>query len=258
MVYKRPQNTRQLSKVEKVALLKEYIKHYENILQKQGVVALNAKIPREVFASVLDEIGEFLLARASQLLHTNEDVQAFLKNNPLPNHMTDMLPDDFRVFSLLLNSLKQWVSAESAATDRFILGGTARQTCREAVTRCIVTDEQLGEGAELHHPVRDGRPPVLLSKKGHVIVEQAVASATTMEMPRGSALTRSQDELWQKLQAMRSQRSQSWVQLREGCQHLLNATEPCRPGAKSFANVVMRETGKTPADIVHLLDLVGK
>ena len=31
----------------------------------------------------------------------------------------------------------------------------------------------MGEDPELHHPVRDGRPPILLSKKGHTFVEQS-------------------------------------------------------------------------------------
>ena len=84
----------------------------------------------------------------------------------------ELLPDDFRVFSLLLNALKQWVSAESQSTDRYLLGGTARATCREAVNKWIVTGEELGENSELHHPLRDGRPPILLSKKGHNLVEQ--------------------------------------------------------------------------------------
>ncbi len=42
-----------------------------------------------------------------------------------------------------------------------------------AVDKCIVTGEELGERAELHHPMRDGRPPILLSKKGHDIIEQS-------------------------------------------------------------------------------------
>ncbi|SBV93817.1 conserved hypothetical protein [uncultured delta proteobacterium] len=258
MVYTRPQNTRKLDKTQKVSLVKEYIAQYEQALREQGVEALNSKIQREVFAPILNDIGEILLSQAGSLLRENEDVKTFLKNNPLPRHMAELLPEEFRVFSLLLNSLKQWVSAESAATDRFLLGGTARQTCRKAVTHCIITGEPLGDSAELHHPVRDGRPPVLLSKKGHEIVERAVTRETAGEELGGEDLSESQNELWQDLQVMRSQRSQSWVQLREGCLHLLNPAEPCRPGAKSFANVVMRDTGRTPTDVLNLLDLMGK
>ena len=258
MAYTRPQNSHKLNKAEKVALLEEYIRHYENAMRGQGIEYLNAKIPREIFAPALDLVGELLQAQADQLLHENEDVQNFLRDNPLPPHMAEMLPDSFRVFALLLNSLKQWVSAESAATDRFLLGGTARQTCREAVTYCIVTGELLGDNAELHHPVRDGRPPILLSKKGHEIVERTAISPERSGGVRNVSLTGEQDKLWQQLQTMRSQRNQSWAQLREGCRALLQPVEQCRPGARSFANVAVRETGKTPNDILVLLDALGK
>ena len=261
MTYARLQNLRKLDKAEKVTLLKEYVEHCKKTVQEQGVESLNAKIPREVFAQILDALGELLQANASQLLKENLDVQAFLRANPLPPHMAALLPDEFRVFSLLLNALKQWVSAESAATDKFLLGGTARQSCRQAVKLCIVTGEELGNDAELHHPVRDGRPPILLSKKGHKIVERDITAsriaAQTAEA-EDSSTEKQNEQLWHKLQFLRSRRNQSWTQLREGCATLLMPGTPCRPGAKSFANVVIRETGKTPKEIMQLLDYVGK
>jgi len=259
MEYVRFQNLRKLDKTEKIILLKEYVEHYEKAVQEQGVKYLNAKIPREAFASVLDSLGRSLQDSARQLLQENRDVQAFLRANPLPPHIAELLPDEFRVFSLLLNAFKQWVSAESAATDKFLLGGTARKTCRKAVNRCLVTGEALGDNAELHHPVRDGRPPILLSKKGHEIVERALSDSRSEALAAtGENLTGKQNELWQKLQELRSQRNQSWAQLREGCATLLHPGTPCRPGAKSFANVVIRETGRTPKEIMQLLDDVGK
>lgn len=253
MAYIRPQQSQSLTKTEKVALLREYVAHYEEVLVKQGIAALNTKIPREVFSPVLEAIGETLLLQSERLLRENAEVQDFLENNPLPSRMAELLPDNFRVFALLLNALKQWVSAESAATDRFLLGGAARQTCREAVTHCIVTKESFDDSSELHHPVRDGRPPILLSKKGHDMVEGVIAnSSSTMR----TVLTEPQNQLWQKLQTMRSQRNQSWKQLREGCMAFLNPDTQCRAGAKSFANVVMRETGKSPQEVIELLDMV--
>ena len=259
MAYIRLQNFRKLNKAEKISLLKEYAGHYEKTMQEQGIESLNVKIPREVFAQILDSFGEFLQDKANHLLKENEDVRAFLRDNPLPPHMAALISDEFRVFSLLLNALKQWVTAESAATDRFLLGGTARQMCREAVSLCIITGEELGDDAELHHPVRDGRPPILLSKKGHKIVERVIADGGGVAQTAvGEDLTGEQNELWQKLQLLRSQRNQSWAQLREGCATLLIPGTPCRPGARSFANVVIRETGKTPKEIIQLLDCVGK
>jgi len=160
-----------MSKPEKVNLMAEYITYYKDLVEAGRVDELNVKIPREAFVEILDSIGETLNQVALKLSEEDGPVKDFLKANPLPPRMKDLLPDDFRVFSLMLNSLKQWVSAESASTDRYLLGVTARATCRAATRKCIVTGHDLGDDAELHHPVRDGRPPILISKKGHSIIE---------------------------------------------------------------------------------------
>lgn len=249
MKYARHENAHKLDSTEKRILLEEYVNHYEKMMKEQGIKVLNAKIPREIFDSILDEVGCFLQQHAASLLKENREVQDFLRNNPLPQHMTGLLPDDFRVFSLLLNALKQWVTAESAATDRFLLGGTAREICRKAVTHCIVTGDALSEDAELHHPVRDGRPPIYLSKKGHKIVEGG-------KLPSPNSIE-GEDPLWEKVKFLRSQRNQSWAQLREGCNMLLTQGTCGRPGAKSFANMVMRQTGINPREILRLLDSRG-
>ena len=133
-----------------------------------------------------------------------------MKQNPLPPHMKELLPDDFRVFSLVLNALKQWVSAESQSTDRYLLGGTARATCREAVNKCIVTGEELGENAELHHPLRDGRPPILLSKKGHNLVEQNNQINSTANSDDDV-----DNDVWNIVKEIRTKKSQSWGSLRK-------------------------------------------
>jgi hypothetical protein len=160
--------------------------------------------------------------------------------------MRELLPDDFRAFALMLNALKQWVVAESASTDRYLLGGTARQTCRAAVTECIITGEELGDDAELHHPLRDGRPPILLSKSGHVQVEQRHQTGTNADNP--------DDPTWLRICALKKEKHMSWVQLREGCGAVAEGVSAARPGAKSFANTVIRETGLTALEIVALLD----
>jgi hypothetical protein len=172
MAYKRYKSEKVLSKQEKVNLMAEYIDYYDKIISEQGIEKLNVKIPRDVFDDILDEIGSLLNRQALKIANENGPVKDLLRANPLQVHMKDLLPDDFRVFALILNSLKQWVSAESAATDRFLLGGTAKQICKVAVNRCIVTGGELGERTELHHPMRDGRSPILLSKKGHDLIEQ--------------------------------------------------------------------------------------
>lgn len=171
MAYIRPQPKQRISKEERNQLLQEYYLYYKELIHEQGIEALNLKIPREVFASVLDEVGSLLQERAAQLLSESEAVRQFLEKTPVPPSMASQLPEDFRVFALLLNALKQWVSAESAATDRFLLGGNARKECREVTNTCLVTGKEIGDDGELHHPVRDGRPPVLLSREGHNIIE---------------------------------------------------------------------------------------
>ena len=219
--------------------------YYKELIHEQGIEALNLKIPREVFASVLDEVGSLLQERAAQLLSESEAVRQFLEKTPVPPSMASQLPEDFRVFALLLNALKQWVSAESAATDRFLLGGNARKECREVTNTCLVTGKEIGDDGELHHPVRDGRPPVLLSREGHNIIEYG-------QKKRGES-QQADDLSWQIICQRRSKSKQSWRQLEEGCRHLITPESLCRPNAKSFANKVVEETGLSPKEVIALI-----
>lgn len=253
MAYIRYKSEIVLSKPEKVNLMAEYIEYYQRLINEQGLETLNVKIPREVFDDVLDHIGSFLNKKAIEMATEDGPIKEFLEANPLPPHMKELLPDDFRAFSLLLNALKQWVSAESQATDRYLLGGTARNTCREAVDRCIVTGEDLGVEPQLHHPLRDGRPPILLSKRGHELIEQNNQrnSYDNEEKDDGN------EDVWNTIKQIRSKKSQSWAQLREGCNSILTGSFNCRPGAKSFANVVIRDTGLSASAILEILDKKG-
>lgn len=252
MTYKRYKSEITLSKPEKVNLMSEYIDYYEHLINKQGLDVLNVKIPRDVFANILDEIGAVLNEKAIEMAIEDGPVKDFLEANPLPPHMKELLPDDFRVFSLILNALKQWVSAESQSTDRYLLGGTARATCKEVVNKCIVTGEELGENPELHHPLRDGRPPILLSKKGHNLVEQnnQINSSANSDDDNDN-------DIWNIVKQIRTKKNQSWAQLREGCNAILTGSYNCRSGAKSFANVVIRDTGLSVNDILEMLDNKG-
>ena len=252
MAYKRYKSVIALSKQEKMNLMSEYIDYYERLINEQGLDALNVKIPRDVFANILDEIGSILNQKAFEMASEDGPIKNFLEENPLPPHMKELLPDDFRVFSLLLNALKQWVSAESQSTDRYLLGGTARATCREAVNKCIVTNEELGENAELHHPLRDGRPPILLSKKGHNLVEQ-----NNQKNSSANSDDDTDNDVWNTIKELRTKKNQSWAQLKEGCNAILTGSYNYRPGAKSFANVVIRETGLSASDILKMLESKG-
>ncbi len=185
MAYQRPTNRLPLSKSEKLDLLKDYVRHYQQ-LAAADPTALNRKVPREAFDDLLDRLGEMLLAESTRLAETKGPVRDFLDANPLPPAMADRLPVGFRAFCLAINSLKQWVVAEHGATDRYLLGGAARDLCREATDTCLVTGAVLTNGIELHHPVRDGRPPIPLSKEGHASIEGQ--SSLVGEDPIGQAL----------------------------------------------------------------------
>lgn len=171
MSYIRPVPLKKPSRPEKQALLREYFAHYAAAAEADPTV-LNRKIPREAFADVLDSLGELLVSEAARLARTEGAVRDFLRDNPLPPLLAGRLPDEFRAFCLLLNALKQWISAEQAATDRYLLGGTARAECRAAAEHCMISGNPLSrESTDLHHPVRDGRPPIPLSKAAHAELE---------------------------------------------------------------------------------------
>ena len=189
MSYSRPKSlAKPLRLVERRALLKEYFEHYTS-LAKNDPTALNQKLSRKAFAPLLDAIGALLVRDSAALATTPGPLREFLDKNPLPQMLTDKLPDDFRAFCLALNALKQWVAAEQAATDRYLLGGTARTECRAVAKSCVLSAEQLTlDTTDLHHPVRDGRPPIPLSKKAHAGLEGQLSTAksTPAQLPTGS------------------------------------------------------------------------
>ena len=67
----------------------------------------------------------------------------------------------------------------------------------------------------------------------------------------------SDDDVWKTVKQIRTKKSQSWTQLREGCNAILTGSYNCRSGAKSFANVVIRDTGLSASDILEILDNKG-
>lgn len=250
MAYTRYTNNSPLSPEEKVTLLKEYIEYYEGLAKEGKLELLNQKLPRSAVSDILDTIGCLLKAESQKLAQSSDEVKDFLKANPLPGRMADFLPDDFRVFVLILNSLKQWVMAESSYCDRYLMGGTVRKNCRKAIDHCLVTGEPLDGTIELHHPVRDGRPPIPLSKKGHSLIEGQVAVEV------GEFLTdENVDETeWDKLRWLRKQQNQSWAQLREGLIAIKTGSIVYRSNAKSFANKVIRAFNVSPEYILDLMD----
>ena len=248
MPYNRPANPVALSKEQKVGLLRDLVSHYE-VEAPLDPGALNRKVPREAFAGLLDRVGELLLQESKQLGEEPGVVHDFLEANPLPSSMGPLLPRDFRVFCLALNALKQWVAAEQAATDRFLLGGTARDLCRSAASTCLITGEPLGAEVELHHPVRDGRPPLPLSKRGHDTLEGQVSV--------------SEDPVESRLLALKREGNRSWAMLRRGCLDLLGKTDPAASStsaasSRSFARKAVEVSHLTYEQLLAWLDKIGR
>jgi hypothetical protein len=248
MAYKRPANRTPLTSAEKLNLLKDYMQHYRQIAASDSTV-LNRKVPRGAFGDLLDRIGEMLLTESMRFTEATGPIRTFLDANPLPPPMAECLPDYFRVFCLVLNSLKQWVAAEQSATDRYLLGGSARELCRQAAKTCLVTGATLGPDGELHHPVRDGRPPILLSKKGHASIEDQLVSVG--DDPIGRAL-------W----ALKREGNRSWLQLRRGCLDRLGRPVPwpskaSAAGARGFAKKAATAAGVGCEQILEWLDNKG-
>ncbi len=248
MPVQRPTNGSPLSKGEKLALLEEYIRHYRQLASTDATV-LNRKVPREAFGEFLDRLGEMLLEESAKLAEVAGPVQEFLNANPLPRAMAERLPADFRVFCLALNSLKQWVVAEQGATDRYLLGGSARELCRKAAQSCLVTGEALAQDTELHHPVRDGRPPIPLSKKGHASIEGQLSSV-------------GDDPIGQALLPLRRELNRSWAHLRRGCLDLLGRPVPwpskaSAAGARAFARKAAVAASVGHEQILEWMDSKG-
>ncbi|GAP16663.1 hypothetical protein LSAC_00519 [Levilinea saccharolytica] len=255
MGYVRPKNPMPLSPAEKKELLKTYIEFYEE-QAKEDISRLNKKIPREVFEQTLDQIGTILLQHSAELSENNDDVKKFLKETPLPSPLDEYLPRDFRVFCLLLNALKQWLSAEQAATDRYLLGGTARKQLRPTSGHCMVTGEKIDEHGELHHPVRDGRPPIYLSKQGHDQVEHLI-STTEPEMNSiaDTNANANGEQFLAEIMTIKKKYHHSWAQLRKACDFSVGkpvdfTTPQVKATSLTFARRVKDLTGWSPAEIL--------
>jgi hypothetical protein len=248
MSYKRPRIDAPLPPEEKTKLLSEYFRHY-TALASSDLSALSRKLPNETFAGILDKIGSFLLSESGTLAETPGAVRGFLEDNPVPPSMARLLPDRVRAFCLALNALKQWVAAEQVAMDGYILGRKARQLCRGGISKCIVTGGPLGQDAQLHHPVRDGRPPLLITKQGHTRLD-------------GQESNNEDDPVAKVLIHLRRDQNRSWAHLRRGCLDLLGeqpraASKGMKASARAFARKAAAATQLGYREILEWLDLRG-
>jgi hypothetical protein len=245
MTYVRPTNSARLTVDEKAELLTQYGKVYQDLAQTNPA-ALNRKLPRSALAESLDRIGAVILDEAHALAASNPEVRRFLDENPLPEGMDALLPDDVRAFALLVNGLKQFLSTEQAAIDKYALGAGARSRCRKMLTHCPVTGEALSGSVELHHPVRDGRPPIPVSRNGQRILEQQTAA------------TEEEDAVGAMLREIKKP-NDTWPMLRRGCLLLSGeapegGTSNGNAAAKSFARRALAKTELTVDDLLGWLD----
>ena len=248
MGYERPENELPLSPKEKPVLLKQYFEYYR-ALYRENPSALNAKLPRDAFDDLLNELGEMLPAKSESLASIEGPVGTFLDENPLPPAINRHLPRKYRVFCLALNAIKQWVAAEQSATDRYLFGGASRKLCRAAADSCLVSGDYLGPDCELHHPVRDGRPAIPLSKHGHGLIEGQISSE-------------GDDPIGQALSELRRVGNRSWAQLRRGCLELIGQLEPgpAKRGAandRAFARKAAVDANVNYQEILEWLDENG-
>lgn len=257
MPYYRFKNNFQLNKTQKLELLSAYFEYYRQ-MAKESDQELNVKLIREAYSDLLNQIGEILVEASAKAAVEPGPVREFLQVNRLPAFLQDLLPDDFRAFCLVLNALKQWLSAEQAATDRYLLGGTARALCRNATKTCVVTGENLdGQTIELHHPVRDGRPPIPISKAAHSKIEgQEKELFPKIEKQE---LLKNADSAETILRSIKGKGHHSWVQLRLGCLALSgNPVTHKSPGilstSKTFARKAAAETGMDYGQLIEWLD----
>ncbi len=247
MAYRRPKSAHTLTILEKRELLAEYFDYYR-LLANSNPELLNSKLPRTAVSDLLDEIGELILKKADEFANSESEVSAFLKENPLPESLEPHLPNEFRAFCLSLNALKQWVSAEQAATDRYIFGGTSRAQFRNLAESCLISGVPASDCTiELHHPVRDGRPPIPISKEAHSRIENQTTGETTS------------DPIMEVLLPIKRAGNRSWVMLKLGCELLLGIAETDRSmnvqsSSKTFARKAREATGKGYEEILSWLN----
>ena len=134
--------------------------------------------------------------------------------------------------------------------DGYLFGRNARQLFRSLVSHCMLTSDALDSTAELHHPVRDGRPPLLLSKKGHAELEGQTSDVDAS------------DPIAAILIPLRREKNLSWAHLRRGCldlsgQQSHSSSRAMKSSARSYARRASELTGLGYAEILAWMDKRG-
>lgn len=231
--------------------LKAYVEHYARIAAEAPEL-LNQKLPRSVSEEIHSEIGALLQQRAKELVKTSGPIRTFLRRNPVPKCLGSSLTKEVRCFSLLLHSLNQWCVVEKLAMDRFLCSGNVRKELKSLFEICpVVPGDESKTTVELHHPLRDGRPPIPLSKKGHDKVEGLVV------------LEVGDDDGARLIEHRKTSKPiYSWVRLRTGCllrQGMVFADlkSSYRASARHAIKRVTEDLKSTPESILEILNRYG-
>jgi hypothetical protein len=267
--YVRPRSSVRLTKPERTKLIRDNFEHYQALAEKDHNL-LSQKISRNAFKEVLDRMGALLVEEAKKLAVEPGPVRDFIDAHIPPASFAGLLPSEFRAFCLLLNAAKVWISAEQAATDRYLLGGQARSELRAVTDNCIITGQLFADvGSQLHHPVRDGRPPIPLSSKGHQTLEGQTAYPGTNEngsvrnQSGASGVIGSTDaasiSVIAQIKAIKERSNRSYSNLRKGClDHMgvsvVHGTPMVRASSRSFAKKASETTGLSYVAIIALMD----
>ena len=248
--YSRYKASNKLEGEERRNALKAYVAHYADIAAVTPAL-LNQKLARSHAEDILSEIGGLLQIRAKEMATLPGPVQSFLRKNPVPKCLGNYLTKEIRCFSLLLNALSQWCVSEKLAMDRFLLSGDVRKELKSLFEICPVSPEDKNlSNVELHHPLRDGRPPIPLSKMGHDKVE-------------GLFVLKEDDDVGRQLVDFRRENSPlSWKRLRVGCMALTGELTEDFPksyitDSRARANKAKKTTGLTERQILDFLDRSG-
>jgi hypothetical protein len=208
MAFEPPKPAAKIPPDEKDRYLDPYFAYYAEVAQKNPK-ELRLKIPRAVLQPYLDVIGSNLhdlakgIANSSDTSNPANEIRTFLKDHPIPGEIGKHLTGEMRSYALLIRALLNWCVGQSLFIDRWVISGNARKTLRSRSATCIVTGNPLKQGeVELHHPARDGRPPIPVSKKGHKIADDVFDP---------------QDPLGKRLVELRRQRQYSWKLIWQGC-----------------------------------------
>jgi hypothetical protein len=193
-------------------------------------------------------VNELTMKALSQ---ANGSLTSFLRENPWPSEMMDddlFLSEQDRAKVVVLNAVKQWLSKEALWLDMIFTGGRFREKLRElcAERNCRTCQRPFSQlKIELHHTVRDGRPPVPICSECH----QTLENQSPVDQPPISDVKR-----------IRASRNASWKNLLkatkslQGLPHDPFSTPNVENASKSIVRLIVRETKLSLPELQRIIE----